>query len=99
MYSENPASKTWGFTFVLDEAAKGSYLAVAIAGKHGKEGAYAALRMGDKTIGASSRSPSYLANVWEYRVQTRDSNYTYYFPVTREMTGKTVEACGSGTQR
>lgn len=91
LYSENPACKTWGHTFVLDEAAKGSYLAVPVAGKHGKEGAYAALRIGDKIIGASSRSPSYLANVWEYRVQTRDSNYTYYFPVTDEMRGKTVE--------
>lgn len=91
LYSENPASKTWGHTFLLDEAAKGSYLAVPVAGKHGKEGAYAALRMGDKIIGASSRSPSYISNVWEYRVQTRDSNYTYYFPVTDEMRGKRIE--------
>jgi hypothetical protein len=91
LYSENPAIKTWGYTFVLDEAARGSYLAVPIAGKHGKEGAFAALRIGDRTIGATSRSPSYIANVWEYRVQTRDSNYTYYFPLTDEMTGKTVE--------
>ena len=91
LYGENPASGTWGSGFVLDEAPKGSYLAVAIAGKHGTEGAYAALRMGEKIIGASGRSPSYLANVWEYRVQTRDSNYTYYFPLTEDMTGKTLD--------
>jgi len=91
LYSENPAVKAWTYTFMLDEAARGSYLAVPIAGKHGKEGAFAALRLGDRTIGASSRSPSYMANVWEYRVQTRDSNYTYYFPISDEMKGKTVE--------
>ena len=91
LYSENPAVKSWGGSFVLDEAARGSYLAVPIAGKHGKEGAFAALRIGDRTIGATSRSPSYMANVWEYRVQTRDSNYTYYFPLTEKMTGKTLE--------
>lgn len=95
-YSENPASKAWNYSFVLDEAAKGSYLAVPVAGKHGREGAYAALRIGDKIIGASDRSPSYIANVWEYRVQTKDSNYTYYFPVTGEMIGKTIEVVALG---
>ena len=92
LYDENPAIKAWNCSFRLDEAARGSYLAVPIAGKHGREGACAALRIGDNIIGASSRSPSFIANVWEYRVQTRNSNYTYYFPVTEDMIGVTIKA-------
>jgi hypothetical protein len=91
LYYQNKASKAWSCSINLDNEAKGSYLAVAIEGKHGKEGAYAALRVGDRLVGAGSRSPSFLANVWEYRVQTRDANYTYYFPVTEEMYGKDIE--------
>ena len=90
-YSQNRASSAWTYSFRLDEAAKGSYLAVAIEGRHEKKGVYATLRVGNNIIGAKRRSPSFLANVWEYRVQTRESNYTYYFPVTKEMTGKTIE--------
>ncbi len=90
-YPHSPAMGAWAGSFYLDEAPKGSYLAVPLEGIHGRDGAFAALRIGDKILGAPDRSPSYMANVWEYRVQTRNKNYTYYFPVTPEMIGKKIE--------
>jgi hypothetical protein len=78
--------------FVLNEVPKGSYLAVALNGRHGNEGAYAALRVNGKPVGAPDRSLSYRSNSWEYPVPTNESNYTYYFPVTDEMKGATIDA-------
>ena len=66
----------------------GSYLSVALEGKHGVEGAYAAVEMGESAIGAPDRAPTYLANAWESRVIFMDHHYTYYIPVTEEMLGR-----------
>ncbi len=63
----------------------GSYLSVALEGKHGVEGAYAAVEMEGTALGAPDRAPSYLSNVWESRVIFMDHHYTYYIPVTEEM--------------
>jgi hypothetical protein len=71
---------------------KGVYLCVAINGKHGIEGAYAALRTSDgRYLGAPDRATSFPCNPWEGASCKRDSNYTYYFPVTPEMIGKDLE--------
>jgi hypothetical protein len=78
--------------FVLNEVPKGSYLAVALNGRHGIEGAYAALRVNGKPVGAPDRSPSYIINEWERYVQKSESNYTYYFPLTEEMKGAKIDA-------
>ena len=75
------ASGAWGTTFTLNEIAEGSYLSVAINGFHGVEGAYAALKVGDKYVGAPDRARSYPSNTWEYVNAKGDSNYTYYFPL------------------
>ncbi len=79
-------------SFVLNEIPKGSYLAVALNGKHGNEGAYAALRVNGKLVGAPDRSLSYRSNAWEYPVSKNESNYTYYFPLREEMIGAKIEA-------
>ena len=63
----------------------GSYLSVALEGKHGVEGAYAAVEMEGSAIGAPDRAPSYLGNVWESRIVFMDHHYTYYIPVTEQM--------------
>ena len=63
----------------------GSYLSVALEGKHGVEGAYAAVEMSGDALGAAERAPTYLSNVWESRVVMMDHHYTYYIPVTEEM--------------
>lgn len=71
--------------------ADNSYLCVAINGKHGIEGAYAALKIDGKYVGAPDRALSYPSNTWEYINKRTDSNYTYYFPIDKTMAGKKIE--------
>ena len=91
-YFRAPAVAAWSLSFTLDEAAKGSYFAIAINGRHGVEGAYAAIRVDGRPVGAPDRSVSYPSNAWEVPVRPSDSNYTYYVPVTEEMVGKKIDA-------
>lgn len=81
----------WNTTFTLNEIAEGSYLSVAINGFHGIEGAYAALKVGDKYVGAPDRALSYPSNTWEYVNAKGDSNYTYYFPVDSTYVDREIE--------
>ena len=83
--------KVWKSTIVLDEVAEGSYLCVAINGKHGKEGAYVAAKIDGELLGVPDRAPSYLSNPWESFNSRRESNYTYYIPVKEEYKGKSIE--------
>jgi ureidoglycolate hydrolase len=55
------------------------------------EGAFVAVRLGDRLVGAPGRAVSYNANVWEAPVQVVGGNYTYFVPLTREMSGKGIE--------
>ena len=91
-YRQIRAKAAFEFNFVLDEIPKGSYLAIALNGRHGIEGAYAALRVNGKPVGATDRSVSYRSNEWEARVQTSETNYTYYIPLTEEMIGAKISA-------
>jgi len=78
--------------FVLAEIPRGSYLAIALNGRHGIEGAYAALRVNGRPVGAPDRSVSFVSNTWEYPVPATDANYTYYIPLTPEMKGARIDA-------
>lgn len=91
-YRPVTAKAAFEFSFVLKEIPKGSYLAIALNGRHGVEGAYAALRVNGNPVGAPDRSLSYRSNEWEAPVKTSDSNYTYYFPLTEEMKGAQIDA-------
>jgi hypothetical protein len=91
-YEKAPAKLAWSASFKLDEAAKGSYLVVPCNGKHGRDGAYAALRMEGRWIGSPQRAKSYAANPWDTCNGRPDDNYSYFFPVTPEMVGKTIDA-------
>ncbi len=91
-YRSAPAEQAWELAFTLDEAAPGSYLAIAIHGEHGHELAYAALRCKGRPIGAPRRAPSFPANTWEVPVRQMPGNYTYYFPITPDMIGRRIEA-------
>ncbi len=83
--------KVWKTNVVMDEVPAGSYLCVAINGKHGVEGAYAAAKIDGKLVGATDRASSFPSNTWEYINARRDKNYTYYIPVDETVIGKTIE--------
>jgi len=91
-------AKSWSAPITVDEVATGSYLCVALEGKHGVEGAYAALRTADGTfIGAPDRATSYPSNPWEFLNSKRPENYTYYIPLTPEMVGQKLEVVVIGS--
>jgi len=81
----------WSFSCKLDEVLPGSYLAIPLLGRHQPEGAFAALRVGNRLVGAPTRAVSYNANVWEAPVQVVGGNYTYFVPLTREMSDQEVD--------
>ena len=86
------AYHAWKSEFVIDEAAEGAYLCVAVNGYHGVEGAWAGFKIDGQYVGCPDRAPSFTSNTWEYRSADRDKNYTYYLPVTKDMVGKKIEA-------
>jgi hypothetical protein len=83
--------KSWSTTFTLPEVAEGSYLSIALNGKHGVEGAYVAAKIDGKLVGAPDRAASYPSNTWEYVNAKRDANYTYYIPLGESVVGKEIE--------
>lgn len=91
-YKDMKFTKAWTGTVRVEEMVRNGYLCVALNGKHGIEGAYAALRAADGSyVGAPDRATSFPCNPWEGASCKRDSNYTYYFPITPEMVGKNLE--------
>jgi hypothetical protein len=91
-YSRVRPRRAWQRSFTLDEVPRGSYLAIALAGEHGPEGAYAAIRVDGVPVGAPDRSVSFPSNSWEYPPRTSASNYTYYVPLTEAMIGAQIDA-------
>jgi hypothetical protein len=94
-YSKIEPKSAMKSEFVIDEVYKGAYLCVAINGEHGNEGAYAAIKVDGKYIGANDRSISFPSNTWESAVCHKDNvtkNYTYYIPLEKWMESKKIEA-------
>jgi hypothetical protein len=91
-YAKAPAKRAWSVSFRLDEAAKGSYLVIPCNGKHGRDGAYASLRINGHAVGAPQRAKSYPSNTWDTGNSRPDDNFSYFFPITPEMIGKTIDA-------
>ena len=69
---------------------EGCFLAVALEGKHGAECAYAAAVIDGKPVGFPLRAPSYPSNAWECPVRRADGFYTYYLPLSEDMTDKDI---------
>lgn len=68
----------------------GDYIAVALNGVCGEEGAYCVAEIDGRQLGFPDRAPAYRSNVWEFAVRRTDRNYTYYLPLTADMAGKDV---------
>jgi hypothetical protein len=90
-YSRVKAENAWSASVAINEIPEGAYIAVCLDGEHGIEGAYAAIRVDGKPVGASDRSHSYPVNPWEYPAIKANSHYTYYIPLSKEMEGKNIE--------
>ena len=71
-----------------DNYRSGSYISVAIEGKHGREGAYCTAEINGKPIGFTDRASSYPINNWEHIVAGSDKCYTYYLKLDDCMRGK-----------
>jgi hypothetical protein len=92
-YGSAPATAAWSCAFTLPDHVTGAYLCIALYGEFGHELGYAAVRMGDRVIGAPRRSPSFPYNAWECHIwKPVTGNYTYYIPVTPDMIGQPLEA-------
>ena len=83
----------WKGDVSLDEIPAGAYLCIALDGKFEKEGAWAALKIDGEWRGCPDRAPSYSCNPWGWEVWLDDTegNYTYYYPLTENLKGKTIE--------
>ncbi len=86
-----PAVRAWSAKVSVDEITPTSYLCVAVEGEHGVEGCYAALRVGDRLIGAPDRAASYPSNTWEYPARQQKTGYTYFFPLDDSLVGQQIE--------
>ncbi len=75
-------------TVTIPAVKDGDYLAVALNGIHGIEGAYCVAEVDGRKVGFPDRAPAYQSNVWEFSVTHTDRNYTYYLPLDASMSGK-----------
>ena len=102
-YRAHPATAAWTARIKLDEFASGSRLAIAVEGRHGNEGAYAALRVDGVPVGAPDRAVSFPSNTWEYQNVEVEEGYTYLVPLTDEFVGREINVVvlgleGGGTE-
>ncbi len=95
------ARQAWQSTFTLGTIPPGSYLCIAIPGECGNEGAWAAVKVDGQYVGCPDRAPSFMSNTWECPVRRTSHDYTYYLPLTPDMSGKTIQAwaLAFGTQQ
>lgn len=89
--SQMQGQKAWHAQIKVEECLEGGRICIAVEGMHGVEGAYAALKDGDRLLGCPDRAPSYPSNTWEYVNARSSGNYTYYLPVTPDLLGKTLD--------
>lgn len=90
---ENWKGCTWQGEVCLDEIPSGAYLCIALDGKFEREGAWAALKIDGQWHGCPDRAPSYSCDPygWEVWLNDTEGNYTYYYPLTDDLKGKTLE--------
>ena len=89
--SKMTAVAAWHARVRVDHAADGAKLAIAIEGIHGVEGAYAAVKVGDRYIGAPDRAAAYPSNTWENVNARRERGYTYFVPITDDLVGRDID--------
>lgn len=92
-YEEKAVKKAKQITVTVskEQAEAGAFLAVALEGKHGVEGAYPVALCSGEALTFPDRAPSYPSNAWECPVRQIDRFYTYYLPVTKQMADTPIQ--------
>lgn len=90
-YQKTLAVAAWNGKVEIGSPPQGSYLCIALDGKHGVEKTCCAARLNGELKGAPDRGPSYQSNIWEIPVKKSEENYTYYIPVTPDMYNQELE--------
>lgn len=73
-----------------EDTKRGVFIAVALDGKHGVEGAVPVAKCGKKLYSFPDRACSYPSNAWECGSREADDFYTFYLPVTEEMADRDI---------
>lgn len=84
------AARVLSGEITLPACGKGAYLALAVDGKHGKEGVYCGAAVEGDLCGFPKRAPDYPANMWEHLVRATDKNNTFYLTLPAHSEGKKV---------
>ena len=66
-------------------------LAIAVNGRHGREGVYCAAKVNGQLAGFPERAPSYPSNVWEHLVRLQAHDNTYFMDITPDLVGAEIE--------
>lgn len=90
-YKKRPTAKLVSGKVKIPAYNKGDYLAVALEGNHGEEGAYCTFEIDGKLYGATGRAPTFPVNPWEFCVGICSENSTYYFTLPEGMEGKEIK--------
>jgi len=90
MYGAKTVKAVKSAVITLPEVKDGDYIAAALEGIHGAEGAYCVAELDGALVGFPDRATAYRSNIWECKVMSRDSNYTYYLPLDKTMSGKQI---------
>lgn len=89
-YSEDRAGVCKSGRLIIPPHRPGSYLALAIEGRHGAEGVYCGAEIAGENVGFPRRAPDYKANIWEHRVLDKDRNNTFFLPLPAGCAGKEI---------
>lgn len=89
-WEKKTAAAVKSVTITLPDVSDGDYLAAALNGIHGREGAYCTAEWDGELHAFPDRAPAYMANNWEHCVRRTDRNCTYYLPLTKSMSGRKI---------
>ncbi len=88
MYGKKSVCAVHTARITLPTVKDGDYVSAAIEGEHGVEGAYCVAELDGRLLPFPDRATAYQSNMWEHWVMKQGENYTYYLPLTADMSGK-----------
>jgi len=90
-YSKKKTKIAYHKVVNLPENTENTYLAIAVKGKHGKEGVYCMGICENEILVPYDRAPGYPAAPWQHEVVATNFNNTYYISLSKENAGKSID--------